>query len=162
MTTRKKILVSAGCLSLAGLMLAGGIRVSAQNVYPDVPAGYWAFDAVQWVSGANIMTGPGDASGLFDIGGVVNRAQLAATLYRYNRELVTDINDLQVRVNLLERRLNELEGDRSSSSSWSSRSSSSAMTSSSSSSLSSSSSSSSLSSLSSSLSSSPNSSSSSL
>ncbi len=93
---------------------------TAASFFSDVPTGHWAYNDIQWANDSGIMTGPGNMPGKFDPGGLVNRAQLATVMARHNRMLATQINDLQVRVDLMQ---DAMDGNGSSSARSSQRSS---------------------------------------
>ena len=78
-------------LSLA-LCLCLGLSVPAMGAgaaFSDVPEGAWYADAVQWASGAGIVTGMGD--GTFAPDAAVTREQMAVFLYRYAQALEQDV-----------------------------------------------------------------------
>lgn len=97
-------MIAAG-LAVAVMSFVAATGTFAATVFRDVPPTHWAFDSIQWASGHGIMTGPGDRPGTFDPAGTVNRAQLATALARHNNALQAQINDLQVRLHLLELKL---------------------------------------------------------
>lgn len=66
----------------AAFAFAGGAAAQIAGNYFDIPPGYWAEDAIDYVTSAGIMSGPGDKPGYFDPAGTVNRAQLAVVLKR--------------------------------------------------------------------------------
>jgi hypothetical protein len=90
---------------------------SAATFYSDVPSAHWAAPAIQWASGLGYMTGPANKPGIFEPAGIVNRAQLAAVIWRHDQTLQKQINDLHVRLDLLERGEGRSSSRRSSSSS---------------------------------------------
>lgn len=112
-----------GLLGAGAGMVAVTVLTSAPalaRTYNDVPSSHWAYNAVQWVSQYGIMTGPGNQPGLFNAAGFANRAEIATVLHRFFNLLEKDISDVQVRLNLLEQRVSQLEGRSGSSSSRSS------------------------------------------
>lgn len=60
----------------------------AASQFSDVPADHWAADSISWANEMGLMTGPANMPGMFDPAGNVNRAQLAAVLYRYNEMMM--------------------------------------------------------------------------
>jgi hypothetical protein len=113
MQRHHKILTAGAGLFAAASLVTGAM---AATVFSDVPSAHWAFPSIQWAAQAGIMTGPGDRPGTFDPAGLVNRAQLATTLARQYQLQAKDINDLQVRVHLLEQKMSGMSSSMSSAS----------------------------------------------
>lgn len=95
-------------LAFATILSTGG--ASAATVFSDVPPSHWAYNAVRWAAQYGIMTGPGDRPGTFDIAGNVNRAELATVLMRQNNTLMKELTNLHVSLDLMQDRLDKLEG----------------------------------------------------
>ena len=70
---------------LTDLDMGGGVRGSAS--FTDVPAGRWADEEIGWAVANRITQGVG--GGLFDMGRVVTRAQIAAFMFRVARVVKT-------------------------------------------------------------------------
>lgn len=69
--------------------MAGRPAAAGGSAFSDVPEGAWYADAVQWASGAGIVTGMGD--GTFAPDAAVTREQMAVFLYRYAQALEQDV-----------------------------------------------------------------------
>ena len=66
---------------LTDIAMDGGVLGSAS--FDDVPAGHWADEEIGWAVANGITQGVGD--GLFDMGRVVTRVQIAAFMFRVAR-----------------------------------------------------------------------------
>ena len=69
--------------------MAGRPAAAGGSAFSDVPEGAWYADAVQWASGAGIVTGMGD--GTFAPDAAVTREQMAVFLYRFAQALEQDV-----------------------------------------------------------------------
>lgn len=76
---RNKMLKRIAAVVITGSMLLSSMTVFAAE-FPDVPAGSWYYDPVQFVSDVGIMTGYAD--GRFGPSDNVTRGQFVTTLYR--------------------------------------------------------------------------------
>jgi len=107
------------------LMTAFASVALAQQIFNDVPNGFWAADSIQWANTNGVMTGPGDQPGMFDPAGVVNRAQLATVSKRLydvthgeTQNVADDVDGLQntnegfeTRIAALENQVAQLQGN---------------------------------------------------
>jgi|GEM_PF-6581274 len=96
MLTKSTLALGAASLGLVATSAFGA------TFFNDVPTSSWFYNSVQWANQNAIMTGPSNMPGKFDPDGVVNRAQLATVLARYHEFTDENVNDLQVRLSLLE------------------------------------------------------------
>lgn len=95
---KNKMLKRIAAAMITGSMLLSGMTALAAE-FPDVPAGSWYYDPVQFVSDAGIMTGYAD--GRFGPSDNVTRGQFVTTLYRLEGEpettfewgVYTDVSD---------------------------------------------------------------------
>lgn len=88
----------------------------AAMTFSDVPAGHWAYSAIEWANSAKIMTGPGEMPGKFDPAGEVNRAQLAAVserLYNYMKKdmdaMKTEMQTMKTDMEAMQKEIQALE-----------------------------------------------------
>lgn len=94
--------------------------VFAAPAFSDVPPSFWGYNDINWAAANGLMNGPGNMPGRFDPAGVVNRAQLAAVLARYDALIRDHIDVLNDRVGDLEDDWDDMHRSSSSRSSLSS------------------------------------------
>ncbi|MCA9373754.1 CHRD domain-containing protein [Candidatus Peregrinibacteria bacterium] len=100
----KRVLATVAVASMAIASVA-----FAQSVFSDVPSDHWAADSIMWVSDAEIMTGPGDMPGMFDPAGLVNRAQLATVLDRYDQSVMEKMAMMESDMALMQEQIDAME-----------------------------------------------------
>ena len=100
----KRVLATVAIASMAIASVA-----FAQSMFTDVPSDHWAADSIMWVSDAEIMTGPGDMPGMFDPAGLVNRAQLATVLDRYDQNMMDKMAMMESDMMVMQEQIDALE-----------------------------------------------------
>ena len=79
-------------VTVAILAAAGTVAAQSAQRFDDVPPDHYAFEAVNWMVDNGITTGCGDGTN-FCPGRALNRAHVAAFLYRYHQTRTPEISE---------------------------------------------------------------------